>query len=219
MPIRETSELPSAAALWESLLRSVREGVFSFRRNGDQARQKSRAAMLLCKTRLRFGFAGVDAVEWGKHTSVRRLRGGDTSAGSQLRSPPRTYPCRGAQSDVRGLLKRSRRSRGGAVAAAEKTSRTGRNICTVHYFGGLATDFCARDLTRCAEKEPIMATKWTTRHVGCVALVVVPAKSAGHTKRQRTSAKLLTPRRVRRVSSACAWRYFPTGVERRPRAA
>ena len=55
------------------------------------------------------------------------------------------------------------------MATAEKTSRIGRNICTVHYFGGLAMDFCARDLTRRAEKEPIMATKWTTRHVGIMA--------------------------------------------------
>ena len=61
--MRKTSELPNAAPPWASLLRSVLGGVFSLKRNGDQARQRSWATMLSRNSWLRFFFAGVDPVE------------------------------------------------------------------------------------------------------------------------------------------------------------
>ena len=76
-------------------------GFSSLRRDGDRARQRSRATMLFCNSRLRFCSAGVDPIEWGKQASERTLRGGGISAASALRPPPRTYPCKEAKSDVR----------------------------------------------------------------------------------------------------------------------
>ena len=125
-PIRKTAELPNAAPLWASVLRSVLGGVFSFRQNEDQARRTSRATTLFRESRVRFCFAGVDAIEWETQTSERTLRGRGISVASALRLPPRTYPCRRATSDVREQAKRSRGSYGVAMSTFEERGRSGR---------------------------------------------------------------------------------------------
>ena len=104
LPIRKTSELPDFQTR-RPFGRGFRDlypvGFSSLRRDGDRARQRSRATMLFCNSRLRFCPAGVDPAEWGKQASERTLRGGGISAASALRPPPRTFPCREAKSDVR----------------------------------------------------------------------------------------------------------------------
>ena len=125
-PIRKTAELPNAAPLWASVLRSVLGGVFSFRQNGDLVWRTSRATTLFRESRVRFCFAGVDAIEWETQTSERTLRGRGISVASALRLPPRTYPCRRATSDVREQAKRSRGSYGVAMSTFEERGRSGR---------------------------------------------------------------------------------------------
>ena len=80
-----------------------------------------------------------------------------TPSGSQLRVPPRTYPCRRAQSDVREPTKRGRRSCGVVMTPFDETSPSGRNICTMRYFGRVAMHICPGESTWQAEKEPIAA--------------------------------------------------------------
>ena len=70
----------------------------------------------------------IDAIEWEKQTSERTLHGGGISAASALRSPPRTYPRREAQSDVSEPAKRSRRSCGVAMSTYEETYWSCRKI-------------------------------------------------------------------------------------------
>ena len=115
--------------------------------------------MVFRNSRLRFCFAGVDPVEWEKQASERTLRRGGISAASALRSPPRTYPCRRAKSDVREPIKRGRRSWGVAMATYEDTNRSGRKICTIRYLRRAAMDSFPRKLTCRAEKEPSMASQ------------------------------------------------------------
>ena len=157
--MRKTSGLPNTAPLWAGLIRPVPGGVFSFRRGGDKARQTSRAAMLFRNTRLRFAFAGVDAIEWDKHMSETACADGGAPSGSKLRFPQGTYLRRGAQSDVRDPLKRGRRPRGVAMAAFEKTCRGGENVRSMRYFGRLPMDICPGESTWQAEEEPIMANQ------------------------------------------------------------
>ena len=69
-----TSELPNASPLLARLLRSVPSGVFSLRRDGGRARQRSWVTMLLRNRRLGCCFAGVDPIDWEKQASERTLR-------------------------------------------------------------------------------------------------------------------------------------------------
>ena len=78
------------------------------------------------ESRVRFCFAGVDAIEWETQTSERTLRGRGISVASAMRLPPRTYPCRRATSDVREQAKRSRGSYGVAMSTFEERGRSGR---------------------------------------------------------------------------------------------
>ena len=217
--MRKTSGLPNTAPLGAGLIRSVPGGVFSFGRDGDQARQKSRAAMLCRNTRLRFAFAGANAIEWGKHTSGKACADGGTSAGSKLRFPPRTYLRRGAQSDVRDPLKRGRRPRGVAMAAFEKTCRSGGNIRSMRYFGRLAMDICPLELTWRAKREPIMPNRADhVPHWQC-GLGYFSRRGRPATRRDSELARNFeTQRHFGRVASDSTWWYFPTQAERRPRA-
>ena len=118
---------------------------------GDDAVLKQSAPLLLCRSR--------PQRVWGRQASEMTLRGGGISAASRLRFPPQIYRRRGAKSDVRQPIKRSRRSCGVAVATYEDTNRSGRKICTMRYLGSVAMDNSPRELTCRAEKEPIMANQ------------------------------------------------------------
>ena len=107
---------------------------------------------------------------------------GGISAASRLRFPPQIYRCRGAKSDVRQPIKRSRRSCGVAVATHEDTNRSGRKICTMRYLGRDAMDYSPPELTGRRSKNRSWRTKWTTRQVGSVALVIHLAESTDHTE-------------------------------------
>ena len=114
-------------------------------------------------------------------------RGGDYAKGALRQDrncvfPPRTFSCKRKQSDFREPTKRSRRFCGGAVGTFGETNRSGRNICTMCYFGRLAMDICPRELAWQAGKNRSWRTKWTTRQVGSVALVIHPAESTDHTE-------------------------------------
>ena len=141
---------------------------------GDDAISKQSAPLLLCQSR--------PHRIWGKQTSEGPLREGGISTASALRFPPRTYPRRRAESDVRQPIKRSRRSCGVAVATNETTNRSGRKICTMRYLGRDAMDNSPPELTGRRSKNRSWRTKWATRQVGSVALVIHPAESTDHTE-------------------------------------
>ena len=99
---------------------------------GDDAVLKQSAPLLLCRSR--------PQRVWGRQASEITLRGGGISAVSRLRFPPQIYRRRGAKSDVRQPIKRSRRSCGVAVATYENTNRSRRKICTMRSLGRDAMD-------------------------------------------------------------------------------
>ena len=141
---------------------------------GDDAVLKQSAPLLLCRSR--------PQRVWGRQASERTLRGGGISAASRLRFPPQIYRRRGAKSDVRQPIKRSRRSCGVAVATYEDTNRSGRKICTMRYLGRDAMDNSPPELTGRRSKNRSWRTKWAARQVGSVALVIHPAESTDHTE-------------------------------------
>ena len=118
---------------------------------GDDTILKQSAPLLLSRSRPHRG--------WAKQASERTLRGGGIAAALHLRPPPRTYARRGAKSDVRHPIKRSRRSSGVAMASYEDANRSGREICTMRYLGRVAMDNYPRELTCRPEEEPIMASQ------------------------------------------------------------
>ena len=83
---------------------------------GDDAVLKQSAPLLLCRSR--------PQRVWGRQASEMTLRGGGISAASRLRFPPQIYRCRGAKSDVRQPIRRSRRSCRVAIAPHEETNRS-----------------------------------------------------------------------------------------------
>ena len=82
---------------------------------------------------------------------------GGMSAASALRPSAGIFPCEEAKSDVREPIKGRRRFCGVALVTYEDTNRSRRKICTMRYFGSVASDNSPRELTCRAEKEPIVA--------------------------------------------------------------
>ena len=141
----------------QCLLRSVP------RRTAIRGRRNSWATMPLRQSRLCFRYAGF-VFSKGKNEHRRR----DCAAGALLQHrncvfPRWTYSCRRAKSDVREPIKRSRRYCRVATPTRtkpryfEKTTPSGRSICTLRYFGRLSIDVCARELSCRAKKEPSVA--------------------------------------------------------------
>ena len=118
---------------------------------GDDAVPKQSAPLLPCRSR--------PHQIWGRQTSESTLRAGGISAASALRFPPRTYPRRGAKSDVREPIRRSQRPCGVAISTYEDANRSGRKICTLRHFSRVAMDNSPRGLTWRAEQEPIVASQ------------------------------------------------------------
>ena len=148
LPNFRTSELPHASPHWARLLPSVPSWVFfaqtgrrpsAAKKLGDDAVLKQSAPLLLCRSR--------PQRVWGRQASEMTLRGGGISAASRLRLPPQICRRRGAKSDVRQPIKRSRRSCGVAVATYEGRNRSGRKICTMRYLGRDAMDDSPTELT------------------------------------------------------------------------
>ena len=151
MHIRRASNLRNAAPPQARPLRSVLSGVFSLGRDGGQAWQRSRATVFASPESTPSGL--------GEQTSERTLREGGILAAPRLRFSPQIYPRRLAKSDVRQPIKGRRRFCGVAIVTYEDTNRSGRKICTMRYLGSVAMNNSPRELTRRAEKEPIVANQ------------------------------------------------------------
>ena len=68
------------------------------------------------------------------------------------------------------------------MATYEDANRSGREICTMRSLGRDAMDKSPPELTGRRSKNRSWRTKWATRQVGSVALVIHPAESTDHTE-------------------------------------
>ena len=68
------------------------------------------------------------------------------------------------------------------MATYEDTNRSGRKICTMRFLGRDAMDNSPPELTGRRNKNRSWRTKWATRQVGSVALVIRLAESTDHTE-------------------------------------
>ncbi len=71
------------------------------------------------------------------------------------------------------------------MATYEDANRGGRNICTIRSLGRDAMENSPWVSTWQEGKNRPWRTKWTTRHVGSVALVIFAAESTGHSTGRR----------------------------------
>ena len=217
--MRKTSGLPNTAPLGAGPIRSVPGGVFSFRRDGDQARQKSRAAMLFRKTRPRFSFAGLDPIEWKKHTSGRRLREGGTSAGSQLRVSTADFL---VQTQTKRLSRTDEeeatllRGRHGNFRGNEpKRTKHLHDVLfrqSRHAYLSGGVDLAGGERTDHGEPSGPRAT------LAAWSRLFLRRSRPSIRKDNELARNFWTQRYFGRVSSDCTWWYFPTREERRPRA-